>query len=318
MNKFVVFVFVWNTIFLGCFTYFSNNQYKQDYKITETRDQSYYRYVNPLLECDIEYEYYNPWKVKKNIENYIISQLNQEEITTISYYFRSLENGEYFGYNLDEEFVPASLLKLPLSMSVLKHIPLWELSQKYIKYDESNVTNTQRNYGKDLLENAGSYPLDVLMKEMLQNSDNVAASVIFQYLWYDIIHEVYQRLGLPDIDLDRDEYAIVTTRKYSSFFRILYNASYLPEDASEYILSLLAKWNFNQWIRYYIPNSIEVANKFWERSWWEDKEKQIHDCWIIYIESPYLLCVMTKGFDFNKQLKIIQDISKMIYEYKIK
>jgi hypothetical protein len=42
--------------------------------------------------------------------------------------------------------------------------------------------------------------------------------------------------------------------------------------------------------------------------------RQLHDCGIVYLEShPYLLCIMTRGYDFEKLSKIISMISSQVY-----
>jgi hypothetical protein len=43
--------------------------------------------------------------------------------------------------------------------------------------------------------------------------------------------------------------------------------------------------------------------------------RELHDCGIVYLpDNPYLLCVMTKGNDFAKMEKIIEEISRLSYE----
>jgi hypothetical protein len=60
---------------------------------------------------------------------------------------------------------------------------------------------------------------------------------------------------------------------------------------------------------------LVIANKFGIRSENDDKDQQLHDCGIIYYPNhPYLLCVMTKGNDVNEMEKVIQDISKSVFD----
>ena len=66
-----------------------------------------------------------------------------------------------------------------------------------------------------------------------------------------------------------------------------------------------------------MPSDIQIAHKFGERGIarvGKPEQKQLHDCGIVYYpKRPYLLCVMTRGEDFDKQARIIQDISKIVY-----
>lgn len=318
MKKIFAFLLLVNVVFLLSVSYYINQHYKTNYIVTETRNQGNYNYINPLLECDIEYEYFNPGNVKSKLENYIEKELQKDEISTISYYYRSLKNGEYFWYNLEEEFIPASLLKIPLAMSVLKQFSLSDIHSIWVQLWKEEEVQPVRNYGKDFIAwEWNIYSLHELLREMLQNSDNVSANLLFESLGNEKVHQVYSSLGIPDFSLSSAQ-AEISVKKYSSFFRVLYNASYLSEEASEYILGFLWRWGFNEWIRYYIPKSITVANKFWERAFKDNDEKQIHDCGIVYVDSPYLLCVMTRGTNFTPQLEVVQNISKMVYEYRVK
>ena len=43
-------------------------------------------------------------------------------------------------------------------------------------------------------------------------------------------------------------------------------------------------------------------------------DKELHDCGIVYVpQKPYLLCVMTRGQDFNSLTNVISSISKIVY-----
>ena len=98
----------------------------------------------------------------------------------------------------------------------------------------------------------------------------------------------------------------------ASFFRILYNASYLTKDNSQKALDLLSKVDFTDGIRAGVPSSVKVANKFGERE--VGNIIQLHDCGIVYFKDhPYLLCIMSRGTDFTKLAASIKNISRLVY-----
>ena len=75
----------------------------------------------------------------------------------------------------------------------------------------------------------------------------------------------------------------------------------------------LAQSDFNDGLRRGVPSSIAVAHKFGER-FLESGERHLHDCGIIYHPTnPYLLCVMTRGTDFDALSALIGDISKEVF-----
>ena len=119
-------------------------------------------------------------------------------------------------------------------------------------------------------------------------------------------------LGIPVPD-GLHEYRI-NVKKYASFFRILFNASYLTKEMSNKALGLLSKADFDEGLVAGVPPGVPTAQKFGE-SKSPDNQKQFHDCGIIYYPNhPYLLCVMTKGNAYEKLAPAIRDISRSTFE----
>ena len=82
---------------------------------------------------------------------------------------------------------------------------------------------------------------------------------------------------------------------------------------SEKLLSILSKTEYKGGLVAGVPDNIIVSHKFGERVIGD--VYQLHDCGIVYYpNNPYLLCVMTKGTEFTKLEKVIQDISGMVYQ----
>ena len=120
-------------------------------------------------------------------------------------------------------------------------------------------------------------------------------SKIYLYRFQD---KVFTDLGItiPGVRGTED---YMSVSDYASFFRILYNASYLTKDDSQKALDLLTKVDFADGIRAGVPKGVPVANKFGERS--VNGLQQLHDCGIVYYNNhPYLLCIMSRGSDFKK------------------
>ena len=95
----------------------------------------------------------------------------------------------------------------------------------------------------------------------------------------------------------------------------MYNASYLSKDLSEYALNILAHTAYNNGIVKGLPGDVPVAHKFGERTVIQDRSRQLHDCGIVYLNHhTYLLCIMTRGTDYDQLSEIISRISNIIYE----
>ena len=271
-----------------------------------------FSFINPLLECWIDVEYNNTRRIEREVNSYIQKVIQEGKASHISYFARVLNNWWTFWFDTERRYIPASLVKLPLAMAVLKNTPLELLSETVTIWDDIEVL--PRNIWAERTQIWGTYSLRQLIENMLIYSDNIATEALFMLLWENIINTVYRDIGLKPIDFDNIESVNISPKQYAWFFRILYNASYIWQRRSEYLLHTLSRSDFDDGIAWPLPNFIKVSNKFWERSYTDSSEKQLHDCGIIYAQkSPYVLCIMTSWDNYGQLSDIIQEISRMIY-----
>ncbi len=274
-----------------------------------------YSLINPLLECEVGSEKltqrYTSFKYK--IQDEVDKLKKSGDVEEMAVYFRDLNNGFSIGINQDMGFTPASLLKLPVMMAYFKQSEsdpsILKKSYKYTDYEDRNVGEHVKP--RQSMERGQSYTVEDLIYRMIVFSDNNAMALLVENLPLPIQDKVYTDLdiSIPGVR-GVDDYMSVSD--YAAFFRILYNASYLSKDNSQKALGILTKVDFAQGIRAGVPSNIPVANKFGERE--EGNNQQVHDFGIIYYnDHPYLLGVMSRGKDFDKQAASIKDISRMIY-----
>lgn len=275
-------------------------------------------YTNPVLDYDISSSIMDNKNVnlEQDLQEYLEVKKWKNKTTHISVYFRNLNNWNRFGINEKEEFSPASLMKLPLLISYYKLVEENPniLRQKLLYTpDPYEQEITQNIKPEKTLEPYQNYDVKDLLDRMILYSDN-KSSILLEN---SIDFELYKK-SFTDIGIDFPEFKDgvfennINIVEYASFFRILYNASYLNRSDSEYILDLLSNTTFARWLTRWVPDNIVVSHKFWERV--INGEKQLHDCWIVYYPNhPYILCVMTRGRDWEVLKNIITDVSKKIY-----
>lgn len=274
-----------------------------------------YTFINPLLECDINQsigqQEYGP--SQNEIEKYIDVKKQQGQATDVAVYYRNLNNGPWFGINEHDSFAPASLLKVPVMMAYYKAAETDPtLLQKKLVYTKNpNIADQYFKPQQTLLE-GHTYTVEELIEAMITQSDNDATLILEENIPNENIDAITKDLGIETMtDSTPDNY--MSVKGYASLYRVLYNASYLSPAYSEKALSILSQTTFPEGISKAIPQSIKVADKFGEREL-ADGTKQLHDCGIIYYPNdPYLICVMTKGNDYQSLGTIIEDISRMIY-----
>ena len=287
--------------------------------IKEVRHNFDYKFINPLLECDSSNisQDKNLASLKKEIQFIINQQTVNDNISFASVYYRDLNNGPWLGINEKEYFSPASLIKVPVMMAYFREtekdpslLNKKILDNKDFDYSQQNVTPTQT------IEKNKEYTIGDLIERMIIYSDNAAYELLLENIDNIKIFNVYKDLDVDISKAEKDPNGnIITVKDYSSFFRILFNASFLDQDNSEKALNILSKTQYYKGLVAGIPENITIAHKFGERQYLPSKEKQLHDCGIIYLpEKPYLLCVMSRSTDFNKAANFIKQVSKVVYD----
>lgn len=279
--------------------------------------QQDYKLISPLLDCADEIIPYTQTKsLKSKINNLVEGHIEKSNIKEVSIYFRDLNNGPWISYNSEEKFSPASLMKVPILIAYLKKA---ENNKDFLneKINSGLITKTNKTKqnmkpGLEIKENT-SYSVIELLEALIIYSNNNAADILLKNLRFYELDYVFFDLGLDFLAWETGE-NFLTVRDYSSFFRILYNASYLNREMSELALSILTKSEYDAGIKAGISDeNIIVAHKFGERVL--PDSKQLHDCGIIYnYEKPYLLCVMTRGEDFLVMRDVIKEISEVFYQ----
>lgn len=168
---------------------------------------------------------------------------------TIGLYVRNLNNGPWFGINENEKYSPASLMKVPIFITFLKWIELDpSVASKKILVNEDKNTSTQ--YFKPIknLTIGKEYSIQELMEEMIIYSNNSAMNILTSVMPLDFYTKVSNDLSIKVPKKDTEE-NYLSVKEVATFFRILYNASYLNRDSSEYTLKILSKATFSDGIR---------------------------------------------------------------------
>lgn len=290
-------------------------------KIVHDSNNGYF-FTNPILDCEGVKPSSEGSISRKEISDKINSLKERYDISFISVYFRDLNNGPWVGVNEKEEFIPASLLKVPLVISLFRYAQdNRDIFDKkiFLTKDYADNSYPQNNDSASVqMKEGGEYSLLDVAERTLRYSDNLGVNLILDNVPSNYLEELYLTLGGEGISSN------VRVKDYASFFRLLYNSSYLDRNLSEKLLNILSKTEYKDGIVAGIPKDIVVAHKFGEYTVDEafdggvslsTTEAQLHDCGIVYLpERPYILCVMTRGKDISLQEKAIAEISKMIFE----
>jgi beta-lactamase class A len=252
---------------------------------------------------------------KEKIEEYLNARLDKRWATRVGVYYRELNDGYWFSIGDSEKFIPASMRKLPLMIALLKQAETeTNLLERSVTFDLSNDYNLNQNFKpSQKLVVGNKYTIRDLIYRMIVYSDNNAFTFLTKIVDPALFDEVYSNLRLQNPRAIKDD-EFLSVQTYESFFRILYNASYLNRSSSEWALEILSKSEFRAGLVSGVPPSVKISHKFGEKSDAIDGTVQLHDCGIIYYpRHPYLLCVMSQGPNFELLDDVIAEISRIAY-----
>lgn len=242
---------------------------------------------------------------------------------TVSIYFEYLPTGANIAVNKDEKIWPASLIKIPVAMAALKKVEQgkWKLDNELVILDQDKDSEFGEMYK---LPTGTSMSIKRLLEESLINSDNTAHFVLLRNLEGEELEDVFVHLGMDDVidtlkrdnKKDSDVDNRITAKRYSIFFRSLYNSTYFTHDNSKMFLDILSEAP-KEYLSLGLPKDIPFVHKTGIRI----DEKVMADSGIIYVPGrPYILTVMiaqNKPGDLDEVSikKMFEEISKDVYYY---
>ncbi|MBI4092419.1 MAG: serine hydrolase [Candidatus Kerfeldbacteria bacterium] len=240
----------------------------------------------------------------------------------VSLYFEYLPTGANVSINKDEKIWPASLIKIPVAMAAMKKVDTnaWKLDNQLVILDDDKDSE----FGELYKQPTGTtMTIEEFLRESLVNSDNTAHFVLLRNLDGSELEDVYTHLGMDDIidalkqtpkGAEADNR--ITAKRYSIFFRSLYNATYLTPEYSNVFLNIL-KDASREDLSAGLPSDVVFVHKTGIRI----DERVWADSGIVYLPGrPYMLTVMIqqKGDAADGQAavnRLFTDIAKEIYEY---
>lgn len=277
-----------------------------------------FQFISPLLDVELPEGYgirHEPIPFKYKVVNFVNQQIKSGNVRDMSVYYRDLSDGPWFGINEKVEYNPASMMKVPIMVAWLKRAEKDPsvLRRKYTFYEKNYSGPPQKLTPEQTLKSGVSYTVEELLRYMIQFSDNKAMKLLGAEMPYEEFNSIIEQM---DVTSDPNtEHDAITVHGYSGFLRILYNASFLNREMSEMALQMLSYQEFPQGIAAGIPKGVRLASKYGE--YWSQKHPglfQLHEFGIVYHpKGPYILGILTRGYDGVKQAEIIRAVSELVY-----
>ena len=309
-------------IFLGAGVMGLLSPFQTDRSEEQAGKEGTFRYIRTVAEprnaANKQTSEMKPFRYKLN--DFIQKKLESGDAASISIYFRDLNNGNWIGIGERETFSLKSMLKLPLMIAYFK----WAESNPLVL--RKSLTFAPANTGvepavsiKTELTPGSSYTVNDLIYRMITNDDTEAYVLLYANIQKARLDRVFKDLNV-EYDPHKDDDSL-SLRGFASFYRVLFNASYLSEEMSEKALRYLAKSSLKRGMAAAVPMNVEIAGKYGERMIKVSEEghdvvmSQLHEFGIVYHpHRPFLLGIMVRGEDPASLEQTIRDITRMVYE----
>jgi beta-lactamase class A len=267
-----------------------------------------------------------------DLETFIAEQTN----ITISVAAYDFETGKEILINADEAYHPASTIKVHVMMEVFH-----QAEQGWFAMEDCiPITNTFTSiadgsqFALQINDDAEQtlYPrigetesIAELTRLMIVRSSNLATNILLEKVGTQSVGDFVQALGIEGVNFIRgieDNAAFrrgmnnsATARGLTQTMKLIADKRVVSPLASEKMIEILLRQEFNESIPVLLPKSVRVAHK---TGWTGDV---YHDTGIVYFEGeqrkPYVISIMTRGFaeDNARAAHVcMAKISKHVYE----
>lgn len=278
-----------------------------------------YQYINPTLATDPVGNPGNFSTVGRELDlkvNRLVDDAQKKGITS-AVYFRDLEPGTWLAINSNMQFSPGVLLKVPIMIAYYRLAEQDPAVLKgAIRFSGSYLPQDAALGPVSPLAAGADYTVEELIGKMVRDSDETAAALLFNHINKNALGEVFSDLGV-DFNEDTTTRDYISLKRYSLFFRVLYNANYLSPGHSEQALGLLAQDPARSLLQANLPQSIPFIHRLGGRSLVQNGAPLVeaYECDIIYYPNHnYLLCAAAQAPKLSLIQNLFSKIGQAIYE----
>jgi len=222
-------------------------------------------------------------------------------------YVSRLDGSGSYGIYEKEVFTAASLIKLPLLITLYKEAEEGRinLEEKYTLKDSDKIAGAGSLYYKP----AGTVlTLRQLARYMGKESDNTAFGIVRKVLGDEKINKVVEELGMEKTSLGENK---TTPKDIAQLFTRLWNNTFISKKSREEILEFLTDTSFESWISKGVPKGIRVAHKYGR------EVHVVNDAGIVFTDQPYIVVILSKGVVESEADAIFPELSRIIYEFEV-
>lgn len=260
--------------------------------------------------------------------------INQFSDKTISVAVYDLETRKEILINADESFHPASTIKVHVMMEVFRQAEKGVLSlddRLQLMNSFTSIADGSK-YGLDVNDDSDvtlykrlgeNETIRELTRLMIVRSSNLATNILLEKVGSKNANDFIQALGIKGVILkrgveDNAAFRLGMNNSASAYgltqtMKLIAEGKVVSKKASEQMIEIMLKQEFNQSIPALLPYSARVAHK----TGWTGEV--YHDTGIVFPQDrkPYAISLMTRGFAEDNEDAAhgcMANISRMVYE----
>ncbi len=281
-----------------------------------------YQYINPTLATEPAANYSNFSTVSKDLElkvnGLITDARNHGEVSDAAMYFRDFEPGTWLAVNANMQFSPGVLLKVPIMIAYYRLAEIQpSVLDEQIIFDGTLVLPHEDIFSTlSPMVPGQTYTVKDLLARMINTSDETAAALLFTHIDKQKLNEIFSDLGI-DFTEDTEHRDFISLKRYSLFYRVLYNANYLSPDYSEKALAFLADTNTPSLLQKNLPQAVSFVHRVSGRVFTQASISmtEAYECDIVYYpKHNYLLCAVAQGKTRATIENLFSQIGMAIYD----
>lgn len=230
--------------------------------------------------------------MSSELKKQIIERLHAEAGHT-GFYYKNLVTEEEYGYNEEDVFLSASIIKFPILLQVLK----------LAAEGKADLTETIRIRESDKMPLSGVLTLfsgepevdvETLCRLMISVSDNTAANVLMSHYGVEELERGLEEMGLKATRLARlffdKEGAkrglknVFSPKEMGMLLERLYRNEFVSEEVSKHAMEILLQQQVNHKIGGFLKEEVPIAHKTGE------DDDISSDVGIIFAKQPFIVC----------------------------
>lgn len=235
----------------------------------------------------------------------------------VGFYFKNLNTGEILYHNENDEYIPASVIKLPVLMAIFLLADRGEADLKeYIK-----IKHGDKMPSCGALSSFSDEPeVDVrtLCNLMITISDNTATNILISHYGTGCLNEVFEEMGLEKTRVNRrlfDSEASqkgiqnsITPKEMGFLMEKLYRNEFVSKAVSEEIKEILCRQQINHKLKEMLPPGTKAAHKTGEDDYISN------DVGIVYSNEPFIVSFISNETDIHIFNTFIRETTYKLFQ----